>query len=133
MTNHEGWELVACATCGSLVQEKLDEDGTPTYRPLVEKGAPQPPMIYPTEKVYHPVFTGKSKNNRIVTIYKHRDKEDELHITVDDGELQALPPGSEVFTRFELETQLFIIQINSEVWSGTAIGDRWDLLTVEAR
>lgn len=131
--SEEKWELVACAMCGSLVHEKVDEDGTPTYRPLVEKGAPYSPMIYPTEKFYHPVFSGKTQDNRKVTIYKHRDKEDEFHISLDDGDLQALSPDSEIFTRYELDTQQFIIQVNSPEWSGTAIGDRWDLLTVEAR
>lgn len=85
------------------------------------------------EKPYRPVFAGFTPDGERIILYKHFQREAELHIQRPDGELWALSPGSEVHTRFEMDTQLFHIQIKSPEWSGTAAGSRWDLEEAERR
>lgn len=97
----------------------------------------QPHKSYdPVPKLYQPVFSGTvdgSDRDQQITVYKHVDKEEELFLELGDGVLHALPPGTEVYTRFEMDTQRFHIQINSPVWSGQATGDRWHLMEADAR
>lgn len=45
------WELVSCCTCGSLVKEKVSENGTPTYDPLVRRETAPPSMSVVTRVV----------------------------------------------------------------------------------
>lgn len=127
----EEWTLVACTTCGSLVREKVNEDGTPTYKPLLERASETEPLRSAV-MYYRPVFSGKTNDDTKITLYKHAEREDELWISLDEGEL--LPLGAaEVYTGFDLDTQLFHIQINSRVWSGMAKGNRWDLMKAQGR
>lgn len=86
-------------------------------------------------KLYRPVFSGFIVDNGEgpITVYKHVDREDELFLQLADGALHALPPDTEVYTRFELDTQKFHIQINSPIWSGRAVGDRWQLMEADSR
>lgn len=97
----------------------------------------QPHKSYePEPKQYQPVFSGivdGSDREQQITVYKHRDREEDLFIEFDDDVLHALPPGTEVYTRFDMDTQRFHIQINSPVWSGTAIGDKWQLMEADSR
>lgn len=85
------------------------------------------------DKPYVPVFAGVTPDGERIILYKHFQRETELHIQKPDGELWALSPGSEVHTRFELDTQRFRIEIKSPEWTGVAEGSSWDLMEAERR
>lgn len=82
---------------------------------------------------YVPVFAGKTPEDEYIVLYKNIDNESELSILRPDGELWALSPDSEVFTRFELDTQLMHLMVKSSEWTGTATGSKDDILHAEAR
>lgn len=97
------------------------DDLTSSFRPI------------PPGKTYQPVFAGKTADEMKITVYKHRDSENELYISLDDGDLQALPPDSIVGMSFDLDTAIFHIRIESPVWTGTASGSKFDLIEADAR
>lgn len=128
LDEQEEWTLVACTTCGSLVREKVDEDGTPSYRPLLERGREVDQPGERIVKMFRPVFSGRDQNGIQITLYKHATREDEVWIDPGDGEVRALPRGVEVYAWHNTDTGMYQIQVNSTVWSGTAIGERWHLM-----
>lgn len=85
------------------------------------------------EKVYRPVFAGKTPEDEDIVVYVHIYREEELHILRPDGELWALSPGSEVEMTFSVLTGFLSIKIESPEWTGTAKGNRIDLLKAEFR
>lgn len=129
------WSLVSCVTCGSLVFEKVSENGTPTYRPLVERGSEideEKIAIPGVRPKYKPVFSGHTPDGTLITVYTHVDRETEVYLDPGDGALVNLG-GAEVYTRFDPAIGKYHIQINSLVWSGEAVGTKWDMLEAQSR
>jgi hypothetical protein len=84
-------------------------------------------------KDLRPVFTGKTEENEEITLYQHIDRPEEIHILRPDGELWAIEPGGEITTWMDPTKNEMRVDINSNVWRGQARGQRWDLLSVDAR
>lgn len=85
------------------------------------------------EKKYIPVFVGKTSEGESITIYKHADREHELHILRPDGELWALSPSAAICTSFDIVDQVTRVRVVSPEWTGSARGSREDLIKAEAR
>lgn len=83
-------------------------------------------------KKYKPVFAGKTEEGEKIIVYKNVN-DATFHIQRPDGEFWALDPDSEVIETYDMGREIYRISIKSSVWTGTAKGDRVDLLEAEAR
>lgn len=79
------------------------------------------------------MFTGKTIDGEEITLYKHVDRPEEIHILLPNGEMTVLGGDAEVSTWYDLERFEMRVDINSAVWVGMAIGTKWELLNMEPR
>lgn len=86
-------------------------------------------------KTYHPVFSGKTEKGDKVVLYRRVGSMsmDDVHISINDGELRAINPGAEIIWWSDSLTGIMHIQVISAVWAGSASGTRHDTIEEEAR
>lgn len=84
-----------------------------------------------TVKFLRPIFTGKTVEDEEITLYQHVNKPGELHILLANGELWELSLGAEVSTWFDPTMEEMRVDIVSPEWTGTARGNKWELLRTD--
>lgn len=81
---------------------------------------------------YMPVFSGKTKDEERIVLYKSVNNESELHIRCPDGGLWMLSSDRQIEIAFDpIESKLYI-SVQSPEWTGTAKGTKRDLIEEEA-
>lgn len=86
-----------------------------------------------SEMKYIPTFAGKTAEGEKIILYTHVDKDTEVYIERDDGELWALSPNAKLKIEFGISSSFINISIESPEWTGTATGSREDLMELKAR
>jgi hypothetical protein len=89
-------------------------------------------MLGPTNKRYYPVFSGRTEDGGKVVIYMNL-VDDSLHIVRPDGEFWALSLESVIEDYFNVDREIYRIEITSPEWTGQASGTRKDLLEEDMR
>lgn len=89
-------------------------------------------MLRGSDKIYYPLFSGKSEDGGKVVIYIHM-LNDTLHIVRPDGEFWALSPGAVIEDHWDVDRYIYTIKVTSPEWTGTAKGSRVDLLEEPVR
>lgn len=76
-----------------------------------------------------PIFTGRSiVDGEEITLYKHVDRPEEIHISLANDELVMLSYGAEISTWNDPYKNEMRIDIVSPEWTGMAIGSKWETL-----
>jgi len=84
-------------------------------------------------KDLRPVFTGRTEEGEEITLYQHVDRPEEIHILLPNEELWVIGADGEINTWMDPVKNEMRVDINSKVWTGQARGQRWELLSVDAR
>lgn len=87
----------------------------------------------PLEKKYFPVFAGKTSEGEKIVLYHNVDDEEEVHIQLNDGEIQTLSHKGKMTVEFDLSSDTVHINIESLEWTGTATGTKRDLMEAQSR
>ena len=77
--------------------------------------------------IFTPVFVGKTEDNEKIVLYRSiHDKA--LYILRPNGRIYELGPGAEWETHTDPESMFTRVTIRSDVWSGSAVGTKADLI-----
>jgi hypothetical protein len=77
---------------------------------------------------YMPVFVGTCEEYEKVVLYTSPDRPGELFLSCDGGDLQSLERGAEVHLRLDPVLEIQHLCVESEVWSGEAVGNKYGLI-----
>jgi hypothetical protein len=81
--------------------------------------------------IYEPVFAGKidSEDRPEVPVVVYKNLSTELyHMRIDGGDLLDLGEGAMVETSIDTDREIMRIRIQSDCWTGTAHGTKWDFM-----